>query len=96
MTSSDDSSLRLPAVVLSSLILLVLVGEHVLASVLDSVLAGGGGFPAWFPHSGSVGKTAVVYGLAFDALKFVVIPAVLVWLGYAYGRRRASQSGTGR
>lgn len=88
----NDSALWRPIGVLAALVVVILIGERVLARIVDGVLAGSGGFPIWFPHVRSVGETVVLYGILFDILKFVLIPATLVWLGYVYGRHRAVTS----
>lgn len=48
------------------------------------------GFPVWLPELGSIGETIVFYSMLFDILKFVVLPAILLWLAYQYGRFSAN------
>lgn len=85
---ADD--VRPPALVLVALVATVLVGELALSSAVDAVLDGDAtGFPFWFPAVGTIGETVVFYGMLFDAITFVVIPTVLLWLGYALGRRHS-------
>ena len=68
---------------------MVLVGERLLTIAFDDVRQGSSGFPVWLPELGSIGETIVFYSTLFDVLKFVAIPAVLLWLGYQYGRYSA-------
>ena len=83
---SEEPSLRRPAVVLVGLLVTVVIGERLLAVAVAGVRPGSSSFPVWLPVWGSIGETIVVYGLFFDFLKFIVIPAVLLWLAYQYGR----------
>lgn len=82
----EEPSLRRPAIVLVGLLAAVLVGEWLLTIAVADIRSGASSFPVWLPEFGSIGETLVVYGLLFDFLKFVVIPAVLLWLAYQYGR----------
>lgn len=84
------ADVRPPALVVTGLVATVLIGERALSSALDGIHSGDGtGFPFWFPAVGTVGETAVFYMTLFDAITFVAIPAALVWLGYALGRRHS-------
>lgn len=84
----DDA--RPPALTLAVLVATVLVGERALSSAVDGILEGDeAGFPFWFPEVGTTGETVVFYGMLFDAITFVAIPAALLWFGYALGRRRS-------
>jgi hypothetical protein len=59
-------------------------------NTLDRVIDGRGGFPLWLPHFGTLGKTYTYYLLFFDFLRFVALPAALMWVAYAYGRYRSA------
>lgn len=88
-----ERSLRRPTLLLVALLAVVLTAELALTTAFDG-FEDGAGFPAWLPQLGSVGETVVFYLLALDLLKFVAIPATLVWFGYAYGRYSATDSNT--
>lgn len=84
----DD--VRPPALVLAALVATVLIGERALAIAIDGATSSpGSGFPFWLPQFGALGRTAVFYTMLFDVITFVVIPAALIWLGYALGRRHS-------
>ena len=83
------SAPRRPVVVLAGLLVLVFVGEGALRVAFGGGSGGVSSLPPWLPRFGSVGETVFAYALLFDALKFVAVPAALVWVGYAYGRRSA-------
>jgi hypothetical protein len=83
-----DPTLRRPAALLAVLIATVAIGERALTIALDGVGEGAATVPAWLPRLGTIGETVVFYAALFDALKFLAVPAALVWLAYAYGRRR--------
>jgi|GEM_PF-1394849 len=82
-----------PLGVLAGLVAAIVAGEYAVGTVIERVVDGGGQFPAWLPHARSVGETAVIYFVAFDFLTFVVLPAVLVWVGYVHGRHHATRAG---
>lgn len=85
---ADD--VRPPALVLTVLVAIVVVGNRALWRSLDGVGGGQGtDFPFWLPQIGSIGRTAVFYAMVFDFVTFVVIPGTLLWLGYALGRRQS-------
>ena len=81
---------RPPALLLTVVAAVVLVGERVVGAAIERVVHGDGEFPFGLPELGSVGETAVFYATSFDVLTFVVLPVVLVWFGYALGRRHSS------
>lgn len=88
---AHNPSLRRPALALVGLLATVLIGDRVLNTVISGVLERGADFPVWLPHFSSVGETVLFYTLLFDVLKFVAVPATLLWLAYAYGWHRATQ-----
>lgn len=81
-------SLRRPVAAVAAVLAVVLIGERLLGTGLASRQATGE-LPAWLPQFGALDQTVVAYATLFDLLKFVVLPAALVWVGYAYGRYRA-------
>lgn len=93
VTSSPRiADVRLPAVAVVALLVVVPLGELVVANAIEAIAERGAAFPYWLPQFGSVGETAVVYFMLFDFLKFVAAPVALVWLGYALGRRRGESA----
>lgn len=90
--SSLDSPLRRPAAALAITVAVILLGDRLLSTAFDGLREGSGDLPGWLPQFGSVGETVVFYATLSDVLTFVVLPAILVWLGYAYGRSRASSA----
>lgn len=87
-----ESSLRRPVVVLALLVATVLISEPVLTDAFDGIRDGSSSFPVWLPQFGSIGQTVLVYIMFFDFLKFILIPMILMWLAYAYGRYRDTNS----
>ncbi|MFC6939315.1 hypothetical protein ACFQE8_04975 [Salinirubellus sp. GCM10025818] len=85
----EEPSLRRPGIALLGLLTMVLIGERLLTIAVDGVRHGSAEFPVWLPELGSIGGTIVFYSLLFDVVKFVAIPAVLLWLAYQYGRYSA-------
>jgi uncharacterized membrane protein YhdT len=85
----EEPALRRPGIVLLGLLTLVLIGEWLLTIAVSGIRQGSSGFPVWLPEIGSIGKTIVFYSMLFDVLKFIVIPGVLLWLAYQYGRYSA-------
>lgn len=85
----EEPSLRRPGIVLLALLTIVLVGEWLFSTAVDGVRQGSSEFPVWLPELGSVGETIVFYSLLFDVMKFVAIPAGLLWLAYQFGRYSA-------
>ena len=85
----EKPSLRRPGIVLLCLLAMVLIGERLLTIAVAGVRVGPSGFPWWLPELGSIGETVVFYGTLFNFLKFIVIPALLLWLAYQYGRHSA-------
>ncbi|MBX0298171.1 hypothetical protein [Haloarcula nitratireducens] len=85
----EKPSLRRPGMALLGLLTMVVIGERLLTLAVEGVRQGSTEFPVWLPELGSVGETIVFYSLLFDVLKFVAIPAVLLWLAYQYGRYSA-------
>lgn len=85
----EEPSLIRPGIILVGLLATVLIGERLLTIAVAGVRSGASGFPVWLPELGSVGETIVLYSMLFDVLKFVAIPAVLLWLAYQYGRHSA-------
>ncbi|MFC7078275.1 hypothetical protein [Haloarcula halophila] len=82
----EKPSLRRPGIALLGLLTMVLIGEWLLTIAVGGVRQGSSDFPVWLPELGSIGETIVFYSTLFDVLKFVAIPAVLLWLAYQYGR----------
>jgi uncharacterized membrane protein YhdT len=85
-----EPSLRRPGIILLGLVATILIGERLLTVAFAGVRQGSSGFPVWLPELGSIGQTIVFYSMLFDILKFIVLPAVLLWLAYQYGRFSAS------
>ena len=85
-----EPSLRRPGIILLGLVATILIGERLLTVAFAGVRQGSSGFPVWLPELGSIGQTIVFYSMLFDILKFIVLPAVLPWLAYQYGRFSAS------
>lgn len=85
----EEPSLRRPGIVLAGLLATVLIGERLLTNAVTGVRQGPTAFPVWLPELGSIGETIVFYSMLFDFLKFVAIPAVLLWLACQFGRQRA-------
>jgi uncharacterized membrane protein YhdT len=81
-----EPSLRRPGMILLGLLAAILIGERLLTMAVAGVSQGSSGFPVWVPELGSIGETIVFYGILFDVLKFIVLPVVLLWLAYQYGR----------
>ena len=94
LSHGNGPSLRRSIVALVTLVVVLLIGEHILASVTYNMLYGTGVFPVWFPHFRVVGTTLFAYNLFFDFLKFIAIPATLVWVGYVYGRYTTITAGS--
>ncbi|WP_255195360.1 hypothetical protein [Halorarius litoreus] len=86
----EEPSLRRPGIALVGLLTMILIGERLLTMAVDGVRQGSSGFPVWLPELGSIGETIVFYSMLFDVLKFIAIPAVLMWFAYQYGRYSAS------
>jgi len=80
---------RRPSAALLATVAALLAGEWLLWTTVERVTNGTGEFPVWLPQFGSIGQTVVAYATVFDVLTFVVLPVVLVWIGYALGRRSA-------
>lgn len=85
-----ESPLRRPVAVLVTLLALVVGGEVLLKLAFSGLRDGSGGVPWWLPQLGSVGETVVVYLLIMDVITFILVPTALLWLGYTYGRHRAT------
>lgn len=75
---------------LATTLAFLVVGEMLLSNAFSAVREGTADLPWWLPQLGSVGETVAYYLLLVDAVKFVVVPAALLWLGYAYGYHRAT------
>lgn len=86
----EEPSLRRPGIVLLGLLATLLLGERLLTMAVAGVRQGSSGFPVWLPELGSIGETIVLYSVLFDVLKFVVLPAGLLWIAYRYGRFSAN------
>jgi uncharacterized membrane protein YhdT len=82
----EEPALRWPGIALVGLLAMLLIAEWLLTIAVAGVRSGGSSFPMWLPTVGSIGETLVFYSTLFDILKFVVIPAVILWLAYQYGR----------
>lgn len=85
----EEPSLHRPGIVLLGLVATVVIGERLVTSAIAGVRRGTSEFPVWLPELGSIGETIVFYSMLFDVLKFIAIPAVLLWLAYQYGRHSA-------
>ena len=88
----DEPSLRRPAALLAVLVPLVLLGELLLRVAVDDIREGASGFPAWLPPFGTIGETVLFYTTLLNVFEYVAVPAVLVWLAYAYGRYSVTEA----
>lgn len=86
----EDPSLRRLGIILLGLVATIVIGERLLTVAVAGVRQGTSGFPVWLPELGSIGETLVFYSMLFDVLKFIVLPTVLLWLAYQYGRVSAN------
>lgn len=80
----EESPLRRAAIALVGLLVTGVVGQWLLSSAFDGCRTKFSELQWWLPDAGSIRGTLVVYGTVLDVLKFVVIPAVLLWLRCRY------------
>jgi hypothetical protein len=87
-----ERSLQLPAILSVGLVGVTLVGDRLLEIAFSGFATGASDLPVWLPQLGTVGQTAVIYLVAMDFLRYIAIPASLIWLAYSYGRYVSSSS----
>lgn len=89
----NDSALRLPVSVFTVLLVIVLLGEFFMEPMFIAALQGATSLPPWLPQFQMTGKTVGFYMFLLKILEFIAIPAVLIWVAYAYGRHNVTDSG---
>jgi len=81
-----ERSLQLPVILFVGLLSITLIGDRLLEIAFSGFATGATDLPMWLPQLGSAGQTAVFYIMAMEFLRYIAIPASLIWLAYSYGR----------
>lgn len=87
-----DGPLRHPIAALGSALTFAMGANLLLEIAISGLQVGARLLPWWLPQFGTIGETVVVYSIALDLIAFVLTARSLPWLGYAYGRHRASSA----
>ncbi|MDS0260917.1 hypothetical protein NDI56_16065 [Haloarcula sp. S1CR25-12] len=88
-----ELSFQLPVIFCLGLLAVTAIGNELLRIAFSGFATGSADLPVWLPQLGSVGQTAVLYITVMEFLKYIAIPASLIWLAYSYGRYVSGNSG---
>jgi len=91
-TLRTERSLQPPLILFIGLVAITLVGNRLLEIAFSGFATGDANLPMWLPQLSSAGQTAVLYIFAMDILRYIAIPASLIWLAYSYGRSVSGSS----